>query len=117
MVSCFALLLSSMIGSCNILHSAFVALILFSVVETALASVPGSIATAMIFVLTTSPVIVTVLVMATDLAINEVPHAEGRACAAAACTATLWVTIGVEMVQQAELLEVGLEEPLSAAQV
>ena len=83
------------------------ALVIFSVVEATLASVPSLITTAMIIVLTTSPVIVTVLMMTTDLAINEVPHAEGRASAAAAGTATLRVTIGVQMVQQTELLEIG----------
>ena len=82
-------------------------LVIFSVVEAALASVPSSITTAMIFVLTTSPVIVTVLVMSSDLSIDEVPHAEGRASAAATGTATLRVTIGVQMVQQTELLEIG----------
>ena len=75
------------------------ALVLFSVVEATLASVPSSITSAMIIVFTTSPVIVTVLMMTTDLAIDEVPHAEGRASAAASSTATLWVTIGVKMVQ------------------
>ena len=100
-------MLSSKVGTCNILHSTFVALTIFSVVEAALASVPSSITTAMIFVLTTSPVIVTVLMMTTYLAIDEVPHAEGWASAAAASTATLWVTIGVQMVEQTELLEVG----------
>ena len=82
-------------------------LVIFSVVEAALASVPGSITSTMILVLTTSPVIVTVLVVSTDLAIDEVPHAEGRSSAAAAGTATLRITIGVQMVQQTELLEIG----------